>query len=245
MKIFTSLAAILFMAVPAFAQVTVNGSGNAFAPHDAAEVAVLVSTRHTSAAQANKQNRDITKTLVTMFDNRKIDKKDRQTTGFAVEPTYTYSKDNEAKLTGYRTNHSMSVTVHNLDDVGDFIDGAIEAGAFVTGIRFKVCDTTSMMRTARDAAMADARAKAEQLAKAAGATLGKVVSINESWNYPRPRSDYRLESANADRSSATQIASGEHQVTCNVTVIWELCQGSGRATLPLTPRIHQSERDDK
>jgi len=264
--IFSSLVALLFAAIPAFAQtsaagqVSVNGTGSSFAAHDAAELSLVVSTKHTSAAQANKQNREITKTLTSVFDNRKIEKKDRQTTGFAVEPVLVYDKNQEPKLTGYRTTHNINVTFRNLDEVGNFIDEVIESGAMVSGIRFKVCDTTKMMKTARGDAMADARAKAEQLAKSVGATLGEAVSISESWYHPRPRVEYRMMST-ADRSESTQIASGEHQVTCDVSVVWKLVQGvqsderGGMNRLnhkerpqekPLfKQRIHQGEKDDK
>ncbi len=72
-------------------------------------------------------------------------------------------------------------------------------------------------------AVADARTKAEQMAAASGAKLGRVVSIVESGSstpvYPMM---YRAESAKADISAPAPVEAGTSKVSKTVTVVWSL-----------------------
>ena len=56
----------------------------------------------------------------------------------------------------------------------------------IYGITFDVQDKEAALATGRDQAMADAKAQAEELAKAAGATLGDVQSISYYSSSPSP-----------------------------------------------------------
>ena len=68
------------------------------------------------------------------------------------------------------------------------LDRAIAAGANeMSGIEFVVSEQSKLLDQARDDAIADARRKAELYAKAAGAKLGRVISISEEGAAPPPR----------------------------------------------------------
>ena len=55
---------------------------------------------------------------------------DIQTTILSLQPIYDYSANtNPPRLTGYTLANSVSVTVRNLDNVGDAIDNSLAAGA--------------------------------------------------------------------------------------------------------------------
>jgi uncharacterized protein YggE len=86
------------------------------------------------------------------------------------------------------------------------------------GISFGIEDTAPLAARARAAAMADARAKAEDLAARAGVRLGRVLSIDEvSAPAPAPQ---RLPAPApvAGQVSAIEVAPGEQTVTVLVRV---------------------------
>ena len=60
------------------------------------------------------------------------------------------------------------------------LDAAIEAGANnIYGVEFSLDDPSSVESEARQRAVADALAKAEELAELTGATIGQVVTVSE------------------------------------------------------------------
>ena len=70
----------------------------------------------------------------------------------------------------------------DLSRVGSLLVAAIDAGgdgARIDGISFSHRDAAALEREARDAAFADARAKAEQYAGLAGQALGEVRHVVE------------------------------------------------------------------
>ena len=73
--------------------------------------------------------------------------------------------EGSAVITGYAVSQRLSVLVRTLPDSGDAISAAAAAGGNAIrlhGVSWRVGDEPGLLRKARDAAMADARAKAEQ-----------------------------------------------------------------------------------
>ena len=81
---------------------------------------------------------------------------------------------------------------------------------------------------ARDEAIADAKQKAEMLAKQLGVRLVRVVSYNDSGNYPQPMyaRDMAYGMGGAENQStkavAPSISIGENKVTSNVSITYEI-----------------------
>ena len=86
----------------------------------------------------------------------------------------------------------------------------------MSGIEFVVSEQSKLLDQARDDAIADTRRKADLYAKAAGAKLGRVVSITEEGSAPPPRPIQAL------RAGAVPIAPGEQTLRAIVTVSYEL-----------------------
>jgi uncharacterized protein YggE len=90
--------------------------------------------------------------------------------------------------TGYRVSSMLRVTVHDIEKAGDVLDAAVEAGANqVHGVTFTVSDVRTLQWQAREKAIADAEARATELAGLAGVQLGMVQSMSEvvgSWPMP-------------------------------------------------------------
>ena len=91
--------------------------------------------------------------------------------------------------------------VRAIDSLGAVIDALAKAGANrLQGVSFDVADPGRTSTRAREQAVADARARAELYARAAGVTLGPVVSIRETVDMPGPIM-MRAEAADAARRS--------------------------------------------
>lgn len=81
----------------------------------------------------------------------------------------------------YRAQNMVTVTVRDVNAVGDVITAAIAAGAnSINGLSFGIAEPTALAQAARLNAIADARARAEQIAAALGVTLGEPISADES-----------------------------------------------------------------
>jgi uncharacterized protein YggE len=116
----------------------------------------------------------------------------------------------------------VSVKVRDLTKVGPVIDTAVAAGANqVNGISFSVADPAAAASQAREAAIADAKARATELANAAGVALGAATMITEvSAPGPIPF-DYRMAAPAADQAG-TPILPGTTEVQVDVEVTYAI-----------------------
>ena len=83
---------------------------------------------------------------------------------------------------------------------------------------FSIQNNAPLLEKARAQAVADARARAETYAKAAGVTLGPILAISEGSGEAVPRPMYRM----AAMAAETRIAPGEQSITADVSVVWEI-----------------------
>jgi uncharacterized protein len=151
-----------------------------------------------------------------------VAKKDLQTSGLSITPSYDYAKSGTARLTGYEVSESVSARLRNLGRAGDAIGKAVEAGGDavrVNGVSLDLEDTGSLVSGARDEAFADARTKAGQYARAAGRSLGVVVSIAESVATPSPIS---VPAAAMAKTAEVPVEPGSQNVSVTVTVVFAL-----------------------
>jgi uncharacterized protein YggE len=80
----------------------------------------------------------------------------------------------------YRVNNTVSVTIRDLDNTGAVLDSAIEAGANnIYGITFSLDDPSQVESEAREKAVANAEAKAQELAELNDLQVGDVLSVSE------------------------------------------------------------------
>lgn len=83
----------------------------------------------------------------------------------------------------YRASESVTVVTHDPEAAGDLVSAGVAAGATSTrGPNFFVGDREAAYNAALVEALTRAKAKAEMLAAAAGATLGPAITITESGN---------------------------------------------------------------
>jgi uncharacterized protein YggE len=92
-------------------------------------------------------------------------------------------------------------------------------GLAIDSVGLEVTEDHGAGDKAREAAFHDARDKAAQLARLAGAGLGAVQTLVEGDAGREPSPMVRVAMA---RDSAGGLEAGESTVTTSVTVVWEL-----------------------
>jgi uncharacterized protein len=151
---------------------------------------------------------------------------DIRTVSYNINPIYDQpGPGGQATLRGYQVQNLVEVKVTNVSGLGPLLDTAVSAGATrVFGIRFEASNVSDLKNQARDQAMQNARAKAEQLARDAGVSLGRPLSIDESDT--GGVTPVRFSTAPAALAAApapqTPIQPGDLQVTTTVRVIWSI-----------------------
>src|SRR5262245_16245941 len=147
--------------------------------------------------------------------------KDIQTSWVSLQPTYDYNLGtNPPKVTGYQFSNAVSVTIRDLDKVGDAIDNSLAAGATtLDGITFRVSDENAAEGQARTAAMTDAKAKAQALATAAGVTITGVASISETVA-PTPYPIFYGAAQAAGKDVSTPVQPGSTDISITVAVVY-------------------------
>jgi hypothetical protein len=206
--------------------ITVSGHGEVQTPPDLGFLDVGVQVTAPSVADARDRAAKAADAVISALKKDGIDEKDIKTTGFSIQPQYDYSKTNEPRVTGYTVTNTVEAKARKLDTFNKVIDDAVAAGGNdvrLQGIRFGIDDNTKLQQQAREKAMADAKAKAEQLAKLGGVDLGKPMTISETQagGNGTPSALYQAKDAAAG-SVPTPIQAGTTTVTVDVAVRWSL-----------------------
>jgi uncharacterized protein YggE len=115
----------------------------------------------------------------------------------------------------------LRVTVRDTDQLGELIDAAVNVGANrISGVTFYVDDETAAASDARIEAVEDARTKAEELAAAAGMTLGPLVVMSEGTTPLAPA--VFVTGGGGGGGGGTPVEPGSTTVAVNVTMSFEL-----------------------
>jgi uncharacterized protein YggE len=204
--------------VPSMRQLTVNSSGSVYAAPDQATVQLGVTSQASTAAEALKQNSTDTTAVIEAIKKLGVDAKDISTSNFNVYPTYDSAG---TRINGYQVNNSVTVVIRDIAASGTLLDQVVTAGANnISGLNFGISDASQYQADARTKAIEAARAKAEAMAKAAGVTLGDIISINESVNY-QPEMPYARGMV-ADAAMAVPVETGQQEVSVSVTIVYEI-----------------------
>jgi uncharacterized protein YggE len=204
---------------------SVSGEGRASAAPDVAVLGLGVSVKAATVKEANSQAQEAMSDLLDSLEGNGVQEKDIQTSQFSVYPEYDY-RNNEQILTGYRVSHILQVKVRDIDKAGEVIDDAVDAGGDllqVQSISFTIDDTTALRSEARAEAVADAQAKAEELATLAGVSLGKPTYISESTSTPYTQPYYdRVAGVAMEEATVTEISTGELEVVVSVYMTYTI-----------------------
>ncbi|MDE2135141.1 MAG: SIMPL domain-containing protein [Alphaproteobacteria bacterium] len=209
---------------PAPRMMTMPGQGVAKAAPDQAQFSTGVVTQERTAALALAANSRAMNAVFATLKRLGIPDKDIQTSNFSLSPQYQVCKPGTAcpqRIAGYEVSNTVNVTVEDFGKTGAVLDALVASGSNrIDDISFSIRDTSALLKQAREAAVKDAILRAQTYAKAAGVTLGPILSIDEGGsNQPRP-----LYKAMAMMAGAAPppVAGGEESVTADVSMTWEI-----------------------
>lgn len=201
-------------------RISVSGEGQVFAVPDMATITLGVSAQAKEAAAAMDETSAVTAAILDRLAAFEIDARDVQTSDLTLDPIWAdrQSSMDTPRINGFESSNRLTVAVRDLDQLGDVLGAVLSDGANrLSGLSFGMQDPAPLLAEARRAAVADAMARAQVYAEAAGLRLGPVLSISEGGvSYPRP------EMALSMRAEAVPVARGETGISATVNMVFAL-----------------------
>ena len=226
-----ALALLILLALsPAAAQeetprrLVVTGTGEASARPDVAVIAAGVVVQADTASAALAENTRAMNAVLEQLRAAGIAQEDVQTAQFSVTPLYESTQPDPQRteppgIVGYQVSNQVTARVRDIDRLGATLDALVRAGAnSIDGLHFEVADPEQLLGEARDAAVADALAKARRYASAAGVQLGAILALEEGGAYGPPRPMMRVEAM----AESVPIAPGQTEMSASVTMTFAL-----------------------
>ena len=205
--------------------ISVSGLGEVKSRPDMASISTGVVSEAVSAKDALAKNNAAMSAVIAALKNAGVSEDDIQTSNFSVSPKYPPYQPNQTtqRIVGYTVSNQVTANVKNLKNLGPILDTLVQSGSNqINGISFGIDDPKKSLDEARKKAVADAHAKAELYAEAAGVSLGRPVQITESSTVSPPVPMYRMAvQANAAEASVP-IAAGQQTVSANVSITYEI-----------------------
>jgi uncharacterized protein YggE len=166
--------------------ITVVGVGQVNLVPDIAQINVGAEARMDTVSEAKAEVDRQVAAIVAALQAMGVADKDIQTSHYSIyyerEPYPPVGREgpDEEGQGWYRVSNMLRVTVRDVDQAGAVLDAVVEAGANqVYGVTFTVSDDSKWQSEAREKAMADAKARAEELARLAEVELGETLSVSE------------------------------------------------------------------
>ncbi|MCL6450138.1 MAG: SIMPL domain-containing protein [Acetobacteraceae bacterium] len=201
--------------------ISVTGEGSVKLQPDTAQVTLGVWAEKPTAREAQSEGNAAAQAVINAVRAEGVAERDVQTVRFSLYPVMRWIEEKgKDELTGFRAEHMLSVTVRDIGRVGRVIDAAVRAGANrIEGVTFQASDPEPARLQALEKAMANARSKADVLARAAGVQIKGLQSVTaaESGYYPGPMKAMM----GAGSEAAAPIEPGEVEITATVNVSYE------------------------
>lgn len=208
--------------------ITVVGEATVSSAPDEAVLTLTVESDGVDPGASMNDNSAAVTAVVERLKEEGVDDASIETANVSVYPIRTYNPETgEEKLTGYRSQNSIRVTLSDAEQVGKVLSAAVEAGAnIVSGPVWKLSDDTAAVADALKKATKNARTKAQALAEAQGVKLGDVVMMNENSVqqsvYPTYTDMYVTKDEAGGTVADTPISAASLDVTATVTVTYVL-----------------------
>ena len=204
------------------AGIHVAGTGKASGAPDIVFLTLGVNVENPTVAGARESAASAMVGMVNSLKANGVEDRNIQTTQFTVSPQYDFTGRTQT-LRGYRVSNVVTAKLTKIDTASKAIDDAAIAGGnstVIQSIQFAIDDTNKLQETAREEAMAQAKARADQLARLAGVSLGKPIAINETYESVVPQDLAFAAPRTASADTSTPIQAGELEVVVNLTVLY-------------------------
>lgn len=205
--------------------ITVSAEGIVNAKPDIAVINLSVVTEGKTVKAVTQDGNAKMTAVINAVKALGVEAKDIASTQYNLYPQYYYPEDRQRQLSGYSLNQNIQIKVRDLAIVEDVLDQGVLAGANQVGqLSFDIDDPSGIKKEAREKAFDIAKEKAQEMAKAAGVKLGRVVTFSEGSSYQPPvYANYTMDmmEKSAVGASAT-IEAGSTDININVSVTYEI-----------------------
>jgi len=200
---------------PHAAVISVSGSGTVYAKPDMAMLQVSVHREGPTAAEAAAQLKQDLPALLAEL-KKLLPEKDMQTSGWSVGPVYNQDAKQPEK---FAAETQLTLKIRSTDQVGAVIDTALAKGANgMGGLSWINSEPQQLYLAAEAKAVADAQAKIDAYAKAAGGKARRILRISEQGGGAGPRPVlYSMR-----MSDSTPMEAGENAITAQIQVVAEM-----------------------
>lgn len=217
--------------------ISVNGKGEAISIPDIATFSFAVNETAKTVKEAQEKATMKIDAALKAVKAGGVLEKDIKTSSYSINPHYEYNQgictqygcpNGKNVLTGYDVNQTIEVKIRDLAKAGELFDSIGKAGIqTVNGLQFAIDDLDSVKAIAREEAIANAKEKAQKIAKDLGLKLVKITSFYDSSDeqvnpYAREMTamsgDIMLQKA----INTPEIPVGEQKVTARVSISYEI-----------------------
>jgi uncharacterized protein len=213
--------------------IAVEGNASVEMVPDVAQLTVGSETRGSTAREALASNNDAMNALIEVLKLQGVVHGDVKTVSLTLSPIYdrltNESRSGNAdapppKIIGYQINNEVNITIHDVKKLGVMLDSIVKVGVNkIDRLSFQVNDPKAAYRELRMKAIADARAKADELAAEAGMTLGLPIGIEVDDSPSSGYADTRSNALPLPRyEKPVPIAVGTVALRVSVGVLYEL-----------------------
>jgi uncharacterized protein YggE len=205
--------------------ITVTGYGVAYGAPDVVQVGLGVEGSDADILVAMDDVTARMNAVMQALEDGGVDVKDIRTESFYIYQDYKYgqpaigTESSDEAQPFYRVSTTVTVTVRQTDNVAELLGASVSAGANVVNyIQFNIEDRTALEAQARELAVADARARAEQLAGLMGLTVGEPLRITEGGDMYGSVPYYGGGGGGGVVNAAPPISQGTLSVNMSVTI---------------------------
>jgi len=181
----------------------------------------------TAGVNINKANKDaavkeVNDKMTKLIEDVKafgVKAEDIKTQGMSINESQNW----ETKVKEWYASNSIQITLRDVDKASSFADLLAKSGANnVYGPNLMLDESNTAEKALYEEAMADAKEKAELIAKTAGRKLGKVISVMDSntTDYSRPYLMSAKEGLGG--AVAAPVEAGATTVSKSMTVVFEM-----------------------
>ena len=214
--------------------VSASATGVVMEVPDMAQITFGVVTNGEEADAAQSENTEKVNQVIGTLKGMGVEEKSIQTSGYSISPQYDYDNldaNKQPKLTGYEVRTTLQVSDQKIADAGKILSESVKAGVNDVESVVYTCSTyDEKYEEALQEAVEAARKKADVLAKAEGASAGKVVSISEGYQDLSARyQSSDIGAAYKETAAAAQdtildpaLSAGTLKISAEVSVTYEL-----------------------
>lgn len=200
-------------------EIVVSGVASEFVKPDVATITIGVTTQGATVNEALTENNSKIEKVISAIVKTGVLSENIQTSNFGVSPNYDYNKQ-PPLLKGYTVEHDLNIKTKS-EMISSVISAASSNGATnFYNVTFSVSNEEDLKQKLLNAAIDNAKAKANILASSIGKKIVEVKSI--SYDLPQLQTGSFPNYGIGAGDVAPQVRSGQNEVKVTVYVVYSV-----------------------